>query len=230
MGCAEGLVKLIVFAVNLVFALAGLALIIIGVIYKLNLNDFTSAIPEEYHNIGLASIFTIAIGSVIFIIAFFGCCGAIRESPCLLLTYSVILLIIFLAQIAIGVFAFLQINDKGDFEDEIRRTLTTIFNNYDSDKTNASRTTVDFMQHELECCGLDGPAYWLLNRPLSCYDASSNKVFEDGCIKQFFNFLNRSIRVIGITVLTLSTIEVVGAIFSLCLANSIKNRERRFRY
>ncbi|KAJ8917822.1 hypothetical protein NQ315_010731 [Exocentrus adspersus] len=232
MGCAEGLVKLFVFGANLIFALAGLALIVIGVLYKLDLNDYTSAIPDNYQSIGWAPTLTIAIGSVIFIIAFFGCCGAIRESPCLLLTYAVILLVIFLAQIAIGVFAFLQIKDKDNFKDEVTRSLTTIFNNYYNDQTNASRNTVDFMQQELECCGLSGPIYWLTNTPASCYKdgTTTSSIFKDGCVDEFFNFLESSVRIIGITVLAISTTEIIGAIFSLCLSNSIKNRERRFRY
>ncbi|KAJ8968157.1 hypothetical protein NQ314_002414 [Rhamnusium bicolor] len=69
--------------------LAGLALIVVGVLYKLDINDYTSAIPDDYQNIGLAPTLTIIIGSVIFVIAFFGCCGAIRESTCLLTTVRI---------------------------------------------------------------------------------------------------------------------------------------------
>lgn len=68
--------------------LAGLALIVVGVIYQLDINKYTEGIPDEYQNIGLASALTIAIGSIIFLIAFFGCCGAVRESTCLLTTVS----------------------------------------------------------------------------------------------------------------------------------------------
>lgn len=70
------------------FQLAGLALVVVGALYKVNLDSYTEAVPEDYQNIGLAPNLTIAIGSIIFIIAFFGCCGAIRESPCLLTTVS----------------------------------------------------------------------------------------------------------------------------------------------
>lgn len=72
------------------FQLAGLALIVVGVLYKLDLDNYTKAIPDDYQNIGLAPTLTIVIGSIIFLIAFFGCCGAIRENPCLLTTVSLV--------------------------------------------------------------------------------------------------------------------------------------------
>ncbi|KAJ8944206.1 hypothetical protein NQ318_014568 [Aromia moschata] len=215
--------------------LAGLALITVGVLYKLDLNNYTTAIPDDYQRIGLAPTLTIIIGAIIFVIAFFGCCGAIRESPCLLTTYAVILLVIFLVQVAIGVFAFLQIKDEDTLEQKVEQTLTTIFNKYYTDNTNASRDIVNLMQQELECCGLKGPSSWAnlnLVIPDSCIDGDSgeHKYFEDGCVKEFFDFLKRSIQVIGIVVLVISLTEVIVSIFSLCLANTIKNRERRFRY
>lgn len=76
----------LLFLLTSFFKLAGLALIVVGVIYQLDLNDYTNAVPEDYQSIGLASTLTIAIGCIIFLIAFFGCCGAVRESPCLLTT------------------------------------------------------------------------------------------------------------------------------------------------
>ncbi|KAJ8975795.1 hypothetical protein NQ317_005177 [Molorchus minor] len=234
MGFGEGCVKFFVSGANFTFALAGLGLIILGVLYKLDLNDYTSAIPEDYQNAGLAPTLTIAIGSIIFVIAFFGCCGAIRESPCLLTTYAVILLIIFLLQVALGVFAFLQIKDKATFEEKVQQTLTKIFNQYYTDKTNSSRDVVNLMQQELECCGTTGPSFWInlpATVPDSCKDSNdSNSYFEDGCVDEFFNFLYRSVQIIGITVLAISVTEIIVSIFSLCLANTIKNRERRFRY
>lgn len=74
----------------ILFQLAGAALIAVGVLVKLNVTD---AISEGDNNIHLAPIFTIIVGAVIFVIAFFGCCGAIRESTCMLTTVSNPLLI-----------------------------------------------------------------------------------------------------------------------------------------
>lgn len=63
--------------------LCGLAILIVGVIAHLQLTHYAEAIKE---NVMFPSITLIVIGTVIFIIAFFGCCGAIRESHCMTVT------------------------------------------------------------------------------------------------------------------------------------------------
>ncbi|CAG9822011.1 unnamed protein product [Phaedon cochleariae] len=232
MGCAEGVVKLLVFSANLVFALGGLALIIVGVLYKLNINDYLDAIPNDFQNIGLAPTFTIVVGSVIFVIAFFGCCGAIRESPCLLTTYSVILLVIFLLQIAVGVFAFLEIKDDATLKSKVDQTLTNLFNKYNTSTNSSQNELADLIQQEFECCGTAGTIWPNNTEPASCHENKdySKTKFRNYCSSAFSDFLHDALKVIGITVLALSALEVIGSIFSLCLSSSIRNRDRRFRY
>ncbi|XP_050517698.1 23 kDa integral membrane protein isoform X2 [Diabrotica virgifera virgifera] len=226
MAFSESCIKFFVSGANFTFALGGLALIVVGVLYKLNINDFTEAIPDEYSSIGVAPILTIVVGSIIFVIAFFGCCGAIRESPCLLTTYGVILLVIFLLQIAVGVFAFIEIKDKDNFKTQVNKQLDRLFNRA---KDQNKYELTDLIQKEFECCGPDGPSFWGASIPKSCLD-SNNKQYTDGCKTEFYDFLNKAMNVIGITLLALSALEVIGCVFSLCLSSSIKNRERRFRY
>lgn len=65
--------------------LAGLALIIIGVMYKINFSEGIKALPAD---VGVAPTLSIIVGSIVFITAFLGCCGAVRESTCMLTTVS----------------------------------------------------------------------------------------------------------------------------------------------
>ena len=44
-------------------------------------------------------------GSLMFLISFMGCCGALKQIKCLLGMYSLILLLLLLAEIGIGIFA-----------------------------------------------------------------------------------------------------------------------------
>lgn len=55
-----------------------------------------------------APILMIVIGAVAFVIAFVGCCGAVKESSCMVLTFSVFLVIIFLCEIGIGIAGYIK--------------------------------------------------------------------------------------------------------------------------
>lgn len=77
------------------FQLSGLALLIVGIVYVVDLGEVKDAIPSDFQNLELAPILTIVVGSVIFFVAFLGCCGAVRESTCLLTTVRHLLTINF---------------------------------------------------------------------------------------------------------------------------------------
>lgn len=68
------------------FQLCGIALIAVGVGFLLKYDDVLDAFKDL--NVNVVPIAFIVIGSAIFLIAFFGCCGAIFESECMVLTVS----------------------------------------------------------------------------------------------------------------------------------------------
>ncbi|CAD1473395.1 unnamed protein product, partial [Heterotrigona itama] len=61
----------------------GLGILTLGVIVHLRVTEVTDHIDT---NLTFPSITLIVIGSIIFVISFFGCCGAIRESHCMIIT------------------------------------------------------------------------------------------------------------------------------------------------
>lgn len=67
------------------FQLAGLGMVIVGVMYKFNYSDATKVLPSEF---AIAPILSIIIGAIVFVTAFLGCCGAVKESSCMLTTVS----------------------------------------------------------------------------------------------------------------------------------------------
>ena len=58
-------------------------------------------------------------GGFMFLISFLGCCGALKKVRCLLGLYSTILLLILLAEIAIGIFAAV-------YSSKLREVLTNV--------------------------------------------------------------------------------------------------------
>lgn len=69
--------------------LLGLAIIGIGVAFLLNWNPVKDELKSH---LTVAPWVFIIIGAIMFVIAFFGCCGAIRESHCMVVTVCITIL------------------------------------------------------------------------------------------------------------------------------------------
>jgi len=70
--------------------LCGLAILIAGALTYANI-DKADFVMEKVHsqvNFTASPIALMVVGSIVFVVAFFGCCGAIRESHCMIVTVS----------------------------------------------------------------------------------------------------------------------------------------------
>ncbi|XP_022918281.1 CD63 antigen-like isoform X1 [Onthophagus taurus] len=238
MGCASGIAKYSLFLFNLLCLLLGLAMLVVGIIFQLNISDITESIPDEYSTISYIPILMIVVGSIVFVIAFFGCCGAVKESTCMLTTYAVILLIILVIQVAFGTLAFLQTKNTDDLRTQFGVVFQRLMEKYNSAPPQ-SHEAVDLIQQSLKCCGTTGPHSWvgiLSLPPDSCCAGPKGTCnnFQDfffqGCKDALFDFTRDTIKIIGIIFISIAAVELVGAIFALCLSSSIKNSHRRGAY
>lgn len=64
--------------------LGGIAILAVGVAFFLRIGEIEKIFDEW--NVQVVPILFIVIGAIIFIVAFFGCCGAIKESHCMTVT------------------------------------------------------------------------------------------------------------------------------------------------
>lgn len=77
--------------------LAGAVILGVGIWVKVDSSSFfgildgVDGIPAEVSSLLNISYLLIAAGAVLLVIGFLGCCGAIRESKCMLLTVRKIL-------------------------------------------------------------------------------------------------------------------------------------------
>lgn len=65
--------------------LTGLIVFTVGAVILARYYHYYNFVGEAYWS---APLVLIVVGAVVFIIAFFGCCGAIKESSCMILTVS----------------------------------------------------------------------------------------------------------------------------------------------
>ncbi|XP_052862426.1 CD63 antigen-like isoform X1 [Anopheles cruzii] len=227
LNCGHSTIKYLLFIFNLLCSLCGIALIVIGAISLVKLDDIRD-ISDEY-NIIAPSVLLIVFGSVVFFIAFFGCCGAIRESYCMTSTYSFCLILLVIAQIVIAVLVFVFI---GDVTEAIQKGFERVFNARDQNAINAD--LVNTIQANLECCGKTSFLDWGVSIPQSCCSSSGTAPlcvpFVTGCVNRLADFLDSAGNVVAWVSLGVAGVELLGLISACCLANAIRNGERRSGY
>lgn len=224
LNCGLTTIKYVLFVFNLLCSLCGIALVVIGGISLASVSEWNQ-ISDEY-NIVAPSILFIVFGSIVFIIAFFGCCGAIRESYCLTSTYSFFLLVLIIAQIVIAALVFIHV---GDVKQAFKKGFAKLFEQRHIE-TNAQ--LIDTIQSNLECCGSSSYLDWGIQLfPQSCCKYGNAPVclpYGTGCQESLGNFIDNAGAVLGWVSLGVAAIELFGLIAACCLANGIRNQARRY--
>lgn len=67
---------------------------------------FLVSIAQEGNNYDVGLYILLAAGVLMFIVAFLGCCGALKHSRCSLIAFFVIMLVVIVAQIAFAVWLY----------------------------------------------------------------------------------------------------------------------------
>jgi len=228
-----GVIKYLLFIFNFIFVLCGLAILVIGVLIQIGNQYYSKHIEDIANNVKFPAITLIVVGSVIFLIAFLGCCGAIRESHCMMVTFACLLLAILILQVAVAIFVFVSAKNSGEIDIKNAYTLN-LFNHY---KNNSEeKDIVDTIQNALTCCGVEGPrdfdSILGIGIPSSCCGKKEStcdlqSAYKTGCAEALEDFVKNALVIMGGIALGIAAVELIGIIFALCLANSIKNAQRR---
>lgn len=178
-------------------------------IYALVAKDsIASVIPPDIPIKAAISIL-IFVGGVVFVSGFFGCCGAIKENRCMLMTFFLVILIVFIFEIVAVVLMYVY---YPKVQAEVIKIMTT---------------TDDFqyIEKELHCCGYNGPQDYTNSSsskiPDSCIESTDGsgkrKYYQTGCKNVLFtNFWY--IGGIGIFILF---VELLAMISAICLYQGV---------
>ncbi|XP_060087735.1 tetraspanin-1 [Heteronotia binoei] len=145
--------KVMMVLFNLAIALGGAALLGIGIWVSVDSTSFVNLFGPlssnvlQFVNVGYLLI---AIGAVLFALGFLGCCGAQKESKCLLITFFSIILIIFIIEVAAAVVALVYTSVA---ETILQGTVTQALKK-DYGKNKEVTDIWNKTMEELECCGL----------------------------------------------------------------------------
>ncbi|XP_055538852.1 23 kDa integral membrane protein-like isoform X2 [Wyeomyia smithii] len=223
LNCGLSTIKYVLFVFNLLCSLCGIALVVIGGVSLAKISEFEQISDE--HNIVAPSILFIVLGSIVFIIAFFGCCGAIRESYCMTTTYGFFLMVLIIGQIVIAALVFIYV---GDAREAFKKGFQRVFDQRD---VPANRELIDTIQSNLQCCGVKSSLDYGLNWPQSCCTSGTAPLcipHTDGCSARLGEFIDSAGAVLGWVSLGVALVELIGLIAACCLANGIRNQQRRY--
>lgn len=148
-------IRLFLMIFNLVFWLAGAALIIAGAVAKAKANSAGSDSNFLSTVFFTAPGFTIFIGILTWVVSIIGLVGAFKENLCAIITYLVLVgVIIFFLIICSAIGFSLHNNEKF-----VKTNVESAFKTYEN--SSASALEINAIQFNLRCCGLiTGPDWW----------------------------------------------------------------------
>ncbi|XP_017772659.1 PREDICTED: leukocyte surface antigen CD53 [Nicrophorus vespilloides] len=234
--CDVKFVKYILFLFNLVFAISGIALIVVGCVVLADVGEYRHFMEGR---IIAPPIVLIVAGSIVFIVAFLGCFGAIRENYHMLMGFAVLLLIIFIIELAVGIAAAVY---KHDFQMIMKDSMKTSMGQYYDSKVD--RISWDNLQTKLECCGIEGPTDWpAKQRPYTCCHKvregaqppedfhcqaalpGEDILYSDGCFDKLKMKAESNAKILIGVGIGIAFIQLIGIILSCWLAVAVKKKE-----
>jgi len=235
-GCCSSLVKFFIILCNILFALAGVVLMGLGIYTQVVAKDYLNFLGNNYVN---TPIFIIIVGGVILLISCLGFCGASKESKCLIYTYAVVLFIIILAQVGAAIAAFVL---KGDVEGVIEKNMIKGMKNYGNEDSDGVTHTWDIVQSGYKCCGVSNYTDWEKNSdkfsagqaPDSCCERGivencgkqdEAKFWSNGCFEKFKGDFVGNIGIVGGVALGIAACELIAALFACYLGNRMGKGE-----
>ena len=248
MECGMKIIKYLLFAFNFVFFIIALVMIGVGAAVEIKYRAITTITGSA---ISAAPILLICVGVFILIVAFFGCCGAYKENYCMVTSFMVMMVIIFILEFSAGIAAFVL---KNKLETWITVAVKKSLTKY----APAHEKVFDTIQVKFHCCGAVSANDWnnsttfqskataalaantsISRAPLLVPDSCCRKVTKncgltsghhiynstnDGCVKKIEGFIKKNAGVIGGIGFGIAVIQLLGIVFACCLMQAIRKQ------
>lgn len=229
------------FVFNGAIFVAGAAVLGLGIWFKVDSGSILGILesvdnaPDGLSELVNVSYMLIGVGAVLLVIGFLGCCGAVKESRCMLLTFFSVVLIIFIIEV-VGAVMLLVFKDVGDelLQKLEKEVIQSIKNNYGEDEgfTSLWNATME----EFQCCGYmnytdfdnspfnnDHNIY-----PRTCCNttfvcdmgvAETSKVI--GCYNKLMELIEENAVIIAAVALGIVALEIAAMVVSMVLYKDI---------
>uniref|UniRef100_A0A182SPQ2 Tetraspanin n=1 Tax=Anopheles maculatus TaxID=74869 RepID=A0A182SPQ2_9DIPT len=209
--------------------ITGVIIMAVGLTVQGAYHNFRDILDAKFFSI---PTFLVVIGSFIFVIAFFGCCGAYKENYCMTLTvsvcvFSVLLILIFILELAAGISGYVLRNDTREL---VSNALNSSMKSYGGDNGGDITLIWDEIQVDFDCCGVYNSSDWSRANPtkfnetflpmtccrqqtgavgiVACPDPASATLRKTGCIDSFGDFIKAHAVSLGAAGIALAVIQV----------------------
>lgn len=223
-------VKYLIFLFNLLFWICGIALIGLGIYVQIYLNK---SLAMKSASASGAPIVLIAVGVIIFFISFFGCCGAAKENYCMVTTFAVLLVLIFLIEIAAAIAGYVF---RNKVQDVYRDAFKDNMSKYNS--STSAKQDIDETQKAFKCCGANSSSDWNNYPPFAgtntvpdtcCKEITAGcgknatAINTIGCIQSIDDWVKKNVGIIAGVALGIAFFEILGIVFACCLMKGIRS-------
>lgn len=224
-------IKYLLFIFNLLFVITGIIILSVGATIHGVYGGYSEFLDNGYLS---TSAFLVAIGMIIFIISFFGCCGAVKENFCMIITFTTLLIMVFIFELSAGISGYVLRDRVSEMlENNLNKTLQLYGNNTEDTRT------FDILQNTFECCGVVSYEDWytkfnISHVPVSCcgqvYGAVNNmtcttdmeEFHKTPCVDAFGQYIKDHAVTLGGVGIGLAFVQLIGIIFSCNLSKQIK--------
>ncbi|GAB6027144.1 hypothetical protein CHUAL_013903 [Chamberlinius hualienensis] len=221
-GCGITCLKYTLFFLNFAAWLIGVTILgmAIWILADQDMREFVEAMEFEYYYTSMYIL--VAVGFLVIVVGFLGCCGSITENICMIQAFFFIMIIVFIMELTAAIYLLVVGISTAEVDANVSDRMYRMLNDYNNDDV---RWAMDTMQETMECCGvMNSYDYDNVNLPVpdSCRDPTTGNNFEDGCMEAFQEFFNTKSGVIAGLALLIACLHVAAIIMAACLCTGLK--------
>ncbi|XP_062592597.1 tetraspanin-18B-like isoform X1 [Saccostrea cucullata] len=185
--------KAFLILINIIFFLLGLGLFILGILMKVNVSAISDEVKPALNAVTVTSfklgdlvdnlsILFIAIGIFVLIVAGLGLFGACCEVKCMLVTYAILVILLFIMKVTAVALWFTM---KGELDDAVQTgMLKSLKASYKDDTINSPSDVSNawnYMFMSLDCCAVSNSPTDFDNTPWDKGSRSGAKIPRTCC-------------------------------------------------
>ncbi|KAM9331332.1 tetraspanin-36-like [Gastrophryne carolinensis] len=219
--------KFFLILISLIFLAAAAGLGYVGINAIVTYKQYENFLGNMY--VMLPAVIILGLAVFMFIIGILGFCSTVQESCCGLGCFITLISIILAAGVAALILGLVY---KDKIDPELEKNMAALFNKYDGGSLESS--AIDFIQQELQCCGLNNYTSWRdtpwfkqnVTVPHSCCIKNATdctgkmeettKIYTQGCEAKVENVLHKVLGFSMLVILVFAIIELL-CLISLCV-------------